>query len=168
MQNRREITNAHTHENTLKDLTHSALQASKHLLSCHSQADAFVRLRAYIYQFKKFARWLMKQSSCFAQLELLKEEIEDSRRDADEARKKMEFWRKSMVDNRDDAEDEGKEKDEAAPIRLKDEGDYISAKERYEDNHKLYVKILNPYERQIYIIMMVKKKIKEHCEKIGA
>lgn len=168
MQNTHEITNAHTHENTLKDLTHSALQASQHLLSCHSQADEFVRLRAYIYQFKKFARWLMEQPSCFAQLELLKEEIENSRRDADEARKKMEFWRKSMVDNRDDAEDEGKAKDEAAPIRLKDEGDYISAKERYEDNHRLYVKILNPYERQIYIIMMVKKKIKEHCEKIGA
>lgn len=74
----------------------------------------------------------------------------------------------SMVDNRDSAHEQEKIKNASAPLRLKEEGDYISAKERYEDNHKLWVKIIDPYQRQIYIIMLVKKKIKEHCEKIGA
>lgn len=87
----------------------------------------------------------------------------DAGEDVERARDKMRESRKLMVNLRDVAEDAHKVEKNNTVLRDQLHGDYIIAKETFEINHKLFLRIIDPYQKQIYIIVQIKNKIQAHC-----
>jgi len=85
----------------------------------------------------------------------------------DDTYKKMIEWEKKLVVLADEA-DKAKEKMlQEKLMREKLAGDKSVATQNHDTESAAYKLIIGPYEREIYVITMIKIKINEHCEKLA-
>lgn len=79
----------------------------------------------------------------------------------------MVHWEQQLV-ALSNAADKSKEKQSEAQLqREKLNGNKKVANAEYDDEKAAYTLMIPPYEKEIYVITMIKIKINEHCEKLA-
>ena len=76
-------------------------------------------------------------------------------------------WEKKLVKLADEA-DKAKEKMMTEKLQREQlAGDKDVAQQDYDTERAAYKLVITPYEREIYVITMIKIKINEHCDKLA-
>jgi hypothetical protein len=100
-------------------------------------------------------------------MKIIDEVDKKAQAEVDEAQEKLVHWEKELV-TLSDAADKAKETRASAGLeREKYAGDKIVAKKNMDDEKSAYEIIVPPYQREIYVIAMIKKKIIDHCKKLS-
>jgi len=106
-------------------------------------------------------------SDLSTRLSVINEVDAQAKKLVDDAYAKMVEWEKKLVKLADEA-DKAKEKMMAEKLeREKLAGDKDVAGKNYESESAAYKLVITPYEREIYVITMIKIKINEHCDKLA-
>jgi len=106
-------------------------------------------------------------SDLSTRLSVINEVDAQAKKLVDDAYAKMVDWEKKLVKLADEA-DKAKEKMMAEKLeREKLAGDKDVAGKNYESESAAYKLVITPYEREIYVITMIKIKINEHCDKLA-
>jgi len=106
-------------------------------------------------------------SDLSTRLSVINEVDAQAKKLVDDAYAKMVEWEKKLVKLADEA-DAAKEKMMAEKLeREKLAGDKDVAGKNYESESAAYKLVITPYEREIYVITMIKIKINEHCDKLA-
>merc|ERR1712216_411431 len=101
-------------------------------------------------------------SDLSTRLSVINEVDAQAKKLVDDAYAKMVDWEKKLVKLADEA-DKAKEKMMAEKLA----GDKDVAGKNYESESAAYKLVITPYEREIYVITMIKIKINEHCDKLA-
>jgi len=100
-------------------------------------------------------------------MNIIDEVDKKAQKEVEVARKKLVYWEKQLV-TLSDAADRAKEQRSSAGLnREKYAGDKIVARKNMKDEKSAYAIIVPPYQREIYVIAMIKKKIIDHCKKLS-
>jgi len=100
-------------------------------------------------------------------LSVINEVDEQAQKLVDEAYAKMVEWEKKLVKLADEA-DKAKEKMMAEKLQREQlAGDKDVAEQDYDTESAAYKLVITPYEREIYVITMIKIKINTHCDKLA-
>jgi len=99
-----------------------------------------------------------------ARLKIIDTVDQQSQKLVDDTEAKMVEWEKQLV-ALSNAADKAKEKQSSAQLeREKLNGKKKVAHANYDEEKDAYKLMIPPYEREIYVITMIKVKINEHCE----
>ena len=135
-----------------------------------TQKLALINQRLAVYsETSEVAKILMEMLDDIEQrLKIIDTVDEQAKKLVEDTEAKMVHWEQQLV-ALSNAADKSKEKQSEAQLqREKLNGNKKVANAEYDDEKAAYTLMIPPYEKEIYVITMIKIKINEHCEQAAA
>merc|ERR1712216_663019 len=144
--------------------------AAKTKLPGASQKLAMIDQHLAVYSETEEVARILKEmlDDIESRLKIIDTVDEQAKKLVEDTEAKMVEWEKQLV-SLSNAADKAKEKQSTAQLeRDKLNGNKKVAGQEYDDEKAAYTLMIPPYEREIYVITMIKIKINEHCEEQAA